>query len=101
LTDKGRRGKINEIIACEEGIAMASEVLITISKDEVERARMVSEYKYQLDMQSKLVHAKREGKKAGRQERDREIARNFKKLGIPVEQIVQGTGLTEQQIKDL
>jgi hypothetical protein len=33
---------------------------MTISKDEVERARLVSEYKYQLDTQSKLVHAKRE-----------------------------------------
>ncbi|MDR1251457.1 MAG: Rpn family recombination-promoting nuclease/putative transposase [Treponema sp.] len=28
LTDKGKRGKINELIASEEGIAMASEVLI-------------------------------------------------------------------------
>jgi hypothetical protein len=42
--------------------------LITISKDEVERARLVSEYKYELDTQSKLVHAKREGLREGRQE---------------------------------
>jgi hypothetical protein len=28
-------------------IAMASEVLMSISKDEVERARLMSEYKYQ------------------------------------------------------
>ena len=68
LTDKAKRGKINEIIAYEEGIAMASEVLLTISKDEVERARLVSEYKYQLDTQSKLVHAKREGRQEGRRE---------------------------------
>jgi predicted transposase/invertase (TIGR01784 family) len=97
LTDKGKRGKINEIIACEEGIAMASEVLMSISKDEVERARLVSEYKYQLDMQSKLVHAKREGKK----EEKLEIARNFKTLGAPIGQIVQATGLTEKQINEL
>ena len=62
LTDKAKRGKINEIIETEEGIAMASEVLMTISKDEIERARLASEYKYQLDTQSKLVHAKREGR---------------------------------------
>jgi hypothetical protein len=49
----------------EEGIAMASEVLMTISKDEVERARLRSEYKYQMDMQSKLVHAKRVGEQRG------------------------------------
>ncbi|MDR1278355.1 MAG: Rpn family recombination-promoting nuclease/putative transposase [Treponema sp.] len=93
LTDKAKRGKINEIIACEEGIAMASEVLMTISKDEVERARLVSEYKYQLDTQSKLVHAKREGIK--------EVARNFKTLGAPIEQIAQATGLTPEEIAAL
>jgi len=62
LTDKTKRRKINEILEHEEGIAMASEVLMTISKDEVERARLMSEYKYQLDTQSKLVHARREGR---------------------------------------
>jgi predicted transposase/invertase (TIGR01784 family) len=68
LTDKAKRGKINEIIEYEEGIAMASEVLMTISKDEVERARLMSGYKYQLDLQSKITYAKREGKLEGRQE---------------------------------
>jgi hypothetical protein len=47
---------------------MAGEVLMIISKDEAERARLMSEYKYQLDMQSKLVHAKRAGKEEGLQE---------------------------------
>jgi predicted transposase/invertase (TIGR01784 family) len=61
LKDTGMRGKINEILELEEGIAMASEVLLEISRDEAERARLNSEYKYQLDMQSKLVHAEREG----------------------------------------
>jgi len=42
---------------------MASEVLLNISRDEVERARLMSEEKFQLDMQSKMVHAKREGHK--------------------------------------
>jgi hypothetical protein len=93
LTDKARRGKINEIIECEEGIAMASEVLMTITKDEVERARLVSEYKYELDTQSKLSYAKREGIE--------EVARNFKTLGAPIGQIAQATGLTEQQINEL
>jgi len=44
---------------------MASEVLLDISRNEHERARLLSEYKYQLDIQSKLVHAKREGRKEG------------------------------------
>jgi hypothetical protein len=36
---------------------MDSEVLVSISKDEVERARLLSEYKYELDLQSSLVDA--------------------------------------------
>jgi hypothetical protein len=67
LRDKNKRGIINEIIACEEGIAMASEVLMTISRDEVERARLISEEKYGLDTQSKLTYAKREAGQEGRQ----------------------------------
>jgi hypothetical protein len=67
IKDKGKRKKINEIMEREEGIAMASEVLMTISKDEAERARLMSEYKYQMDMQSKLVHAKRVGIEIGEQ----------------------------------
>ena len=67
LTDSSMRGKINEIVDNEEGIAMASEVLLNISRDEAERARLMSEYKYQLDMQSKLVHAKRQGLQEGEQ----------------------------------
>ncbi|MDR1248553.1 MAG: Rpn family recombination-promoting nuclease/putative transposase [Treponema sp.] len=93
LTDRSKRQKINEVIASEEGIAMASEVLITISKDEVERARLMSEYKYELDTQSMKVEAKREG--------IREVAQNLKQLGISVEQIVQATGLSAEDIAKL
>jgi hypothetical protein len=68
LTDMAQRKKINELIDYEEGIAMASEILMSISKDEAEKARLLSEYKYQLDLQSKLVHAKRQGRQEERQE---------------------------------
>jgi predicted transposase/invertase (TIGR01784 family) len=101
LQDKSKRGMINEMMEYEEGIAMASEVLLSISKDEVERARLISEYKYVVDTQSKVVHAKREGRREGRQEGVEEVARKFKSMGISVEKIAQGTGLTEEQIKDL
>ena len=46
---------------------MASEVLLTISRDEVERARLMSELKYELDTQSKLAYAKQEGERIGLQ----------------------------------
>ncbi|MDR2177779.1 MAG: Rpn family recombination-promoting nuclease/putative transposase, partial [Treponema sp.] len=68
LPDKNKRRIINEILEQEEGIAMASEVLMSISKDEAERARLMSEFKYQMDTQSKIGHARREGKLEGREE---------------------------------
>jgi predicted transposase/invertase (TIGR01784 family) len=101
LTDKSKREKINEVLEYEEGIAMAGEVLLRISRDEAERARLMSEYKYVVDTQSKVVQAKREGRKEGLLEAKLEIACNLKMAGTPVRQIVQVTGLTEDQIKDL
>jgi predicted transposase/invertase (TIGR01784 family) len=59
LTVKAKRVKINEIIAQEEGIAMASKVVMTISRDDAERARLESEYKYEVDLQSKVVYSER------------------------------------------
>jgi len=92
LTDKEKRQKINKIVEREEGIAMASEVLMTISKDEVERARLVSEYKYQLDTQSKLVDAERKGLQKGLQEGKQEMKQeiiNLLKSGKSPEEIIR------------
>jgi predicted transposase/invertase (TIGR01784 family) len=93
VTDKSKRGKINEIMEQEEGIAMASEVLMKISRDEEERARLLSEYKYQLDMQSKLVHAKRmgiqEGMQKGEQKGRQEII-DLLRSGKSAEEIIRG-----------
>jgi len=87
LTDKSKRIKINKILEEEEGIAMASQVLINISKDEAERARLLSEYKYKLDMQSKLVTAERDGLQQGRLMERQDIARKLAEIGMSAEQI--------------
>jgi predicted transposase/invertase (TIGR01784 family) len=73
ITDTTKRQTINQILECEEGIAMASQVLQTISRDEVERARLMSEYKYVTDNQSKLVQARRVGHAEGRVEATQEF----------------------------
>ena len=65
ITDTTKRQTINKILEIEEGIAMAGEVLMTISKDDVERARLMSEYKYEVDNQSKMVQAERNGEARG------------------------------------
>ena len=91
ITVKEKRELANSIVESEEGIAMAGQVLLSISKDEKERARLTSEYKFAVDLQSKLVDAGRA--KAA------EIARNLLGLGIPVEQVVKGTGLTYEEVE--
>jgi predicted transposase/invertase (TIGR01784 family) len=108
LTEKKKREKINKIMEMEEGIAMAGQVLMTISKDEVERLRLMSEYKNQLDIQSELVYAKRtgmqEGLEKGRAEgrvEKLEIARKMKAMGDSIEKIQTITGLSTEIIEKM
>jgi hypothetical protein len=101
LPDKSKRGIINEIIACEEGIAMASEVLMTISRDEVERARLASEEKYALDTQSKLTYARHDGMRIGEQKSQMNIARNALAKGVTPELVCDITGLDMETINNL
>jgi hypothetical protein len=70
---------------------MASEVLIGISRDEAERARLLSEYKYVVDLQSKIVQAQRESKL--------EDARNALKEGLSVEQVARITGVPVDELQ--
>jgi flagellar biosynthesis/type III secretory pathway protein FliH len=81
---------------------MASEVSITVSKEERERARLESEFKYELDTQSRITYARqegwqegeregrqegiREGERKGWQERNMEIL-NLIKAGCSLEEI--------------
>jgi len=86
-------------------------VLLTISKDEVERARLMSEYKGEVDFQSKMVYAKRMGMKQGREEgreqgreegrveRALEIAGKMRNAGKPLSEIAEFTGLTVEAIE--
>jgi predicted transposase/invertase (TIGR01784 family) len=68
-----------------------------MSEDEANRMIYEARLKAQRDEYSRIQGALRKG----RQERDREIARNFKNLGIPLEQIAQATGLSADEIAAL
>ena len=72
---------------------MGAQVLLTISKDERERARLTSEYKFIVDQQSKLVDAKRDG--------IRQVAQNALRKGMSIEDVVDITGLTCEEVKNL
>ena len=91
--DREKRELVNEIIKFEEGIAMAGQVLLTISKDERERARLDSEYKFAVDLQSKMVDSKREGRT--------EVARKLLKRNRPIDEIMEDTGFSHEYIESL
>jgi len=95
LTDRSKRSKINQIVNQEEGIAMASEVLITITKEEREQAWALSKLKYELDTQSNLSYAKRQGREEGLAE----VAKNALAKGLSLEMIQEITGLDIDTIK--
>jgi predicted transposase/invertase (TIGR01784 family) len=97
VTDRGKRRTINEIVKREEGIEMASDVLIKISRDEVERARLLSEYKYVLDTQSKLATAREEG----RNEAAAEYAEQIQQTQEQNRQIQEQNRQAQEQIRRL
>ena len=72
---------------------MAGQGLLHISKDERERARLTSEYKYAVDLQSKTVDARREG--------IRLVAQNLLKCHRLIDEIMEDTGLTRDEIENL
>ena len=78
----------------EDGI-----VVIQVSKEEVERARLISEEKYELDTQTRLTVARQEGIKEGRQEgieegrqEERQDVINLLKSGKSLEEIIAAYG---------
>jgi predicted transposase/invertase (TIGR01784 family) len=76
---------------------MANQVLNSISRDEEERARIMRDEKILLDYYSGINYAKRTGFEEGLEQ----VARNFKNMGLAIEQIAQGTGLSVETIQEL
>jgi predicted transposase/invertase (TIGR01784 family) len=103
------RHRINEVLDRDGRVITAIEALMSITDDEAERARLVSEYKYVVDTQSKVVHARREGLRRGRREGKEEglregrieTARNALSKGLPLDIISEITGLDIKTIQDI
>ena len=101
LTDKEKRSKINGIVSIEEGIAMASEVLLTISRDEEERARIMRDEKIELDYQSEIVYWERLAMEKGIEKGRIDTDRNALAKGYPIETILDITGLDMETLKSI
>ena len=71
--------------------------------DSVSVERTLLDDRYQKGKEEGRAEGKEEGRAEGRAEgmsqRSLEIARNLLSLGLPVDQIIQATGLTEEEIE--
>jgi predicted transposase/invertase (TIGR01784 family) len=94
-------GLVEEVVRMDEAIGKAEARAEYLMKDK-EALRVYEMRQMALsDWTSGVNHARREGIKEGIRTGKQETARNLKAIGIPIEQIAQGTGLTEAQIRDL
>ena len=110
-SNRDKRAMINQIISLEEGISMAAETLLDISKNEHERARLLTEYKIILDYQSGIVAATKKGeakgeakgKAIGEATGKNAMKRAIKliKLNTPIDKIVEETGLELAEVQEL
>ncbi len=96
-SDPNHRETVNKVIESEEVLTVAGNLLMSISQNEVERARFRSRRKFQTDLQSDLVTAKDIGKQEGRIE----IARKMLDIGEPVDKVMLITGLTREEVEGL
>ena len=74
-------------------IKMATELLQSISKDEIERARFRSRRMFRMDMEHNLIAARDEGIIS--------VAKNAIDMNMSVETIIKLTGLTREEIECL
>jgi len=72
---------------------MAGNLLMSVSKDEQERAIFRSRRMYQTDLDSNIATAEDRSKIF--------IARNLLKRNRPIDEIVEDTGLTRKEVESL
>jgi predicted transposase/invertase (TIGR01784 family) len=100
--DTDYREIINRIIETKKEVRMASELLMEISKDEAERARIRSRKKFEMDQASNLITAEKRGRIEGKEEERRDNIRlMYHKLGLTIEVIAKAFGLSEQEVKNI
>ena len=76
---------------------MAGNLLMSVSKDERERAIFRSRRKYQSDLESNIATAEIRGE----QRKALAIAYNMLKRNRPIDEIIEDTGLTREEVENL
>jgi predicted transposase/invertase (TIGR01784 family) len=91
-----------KVLAAENSVIQdAYGVLRKLSENEQVRLLYESREKAILDEQARLYVATREGEARGERKNAIATAQNFLNMGVSVEMVAQGTGLTEKEVQDL
>jgi predicted transposase/invertase (TIGR01784 family) len=96
-----KQNYVSKLTASDGGIMEAKKTLDKISSDWILWKRELDREVVERDRNSELHYAKEQGLQQGTLQAKREDARNFKALGVPVQTIVQATGLSEDEIAGL
>jgi predicted transposase/invertase (TIGR01784 family) len=92
---------VEEVLKMDMAIQTAQSRLEMIKSDP-ELAHAYDMYEQtRIDYKFGIQGARQDGERKGERKGKLEVARNFKKIGIPVEQIAQGTGLSVDEIAKL
>jgi predicted transposase/invertase (TIGR01784 family) len=95
------RDKVNKVIESEEVLTVATNLLMNISQDERERAIFRSRRKFEMDLISNMATAEDRGRQEGKQDKAFEIARKLLRRNRPIEEIMEDTGLTREEVEAL
>ena len=108
-----KSGMLEELCKLEEGIKMAEATLFRVTDEERRMAIELSDEKYRMYVEDERSEARREGLAEGRSaglaegraegsyQAKVELAASFKRLGVDIDKIVEGTGLSRKKIEAL
>ena len=111
--DENYKDSIQKICESEEGIVMAENLYRTVTKEEREAAWAECRMMYQHDIASMREDGRKaglaegrtqglaEGEAIGAAQKQREIAKNLKDLGVGTAEIIKATGLSAEEVKEL
>lgn len=104
LKEAGKEGnekRLKELMERSDTMKAAINKLQEISADEKMRELYRAREKSRLDMISKLKYAENKGREEGRLEEKKNVARKLLLAGLTIEQIVEATDLTIEEVMEL
>lgn len=111
--DENYKDSIQKICESEEGIVMAENLYRTVTKEEREAAWAECRMMYQHDIASMREDGRKaglaegrtqglaEGEAIGAAQKQHEIAKNLKDLGVGTAKIIKATGLSAEEVEEL